>query len=197
MPVLCSVRQVEKRGTKFFRDRPLSRFRETPAWNESCATLSNFIFSNENWGVERLGNPKRIGSIRRDGNRRGGCHLDSRVAKSTVVVGGCVESWVIYLSLVVQVNESAGRNDDAYRRERERAAVCNENIKKPLELIGVGVKQFHSREQKAALATKLRSWKSAILFNASRRPVARKTLYAVHGTLARAHTRAPENFLLR
>lgn len=45
---------------------------------------------------------------------------------------------------------------------------------KPFELIGVGVKQFHSGERKAALATKLGSWKSAILFNA--RPVAREAL---------------------
>lgn len=45
---------------------------------------------------------------------------------------------------------------------------------KPFELIGVGVKQFHSGERKAALATKLSSWKSAILFNA--RPVAREAL---------------------
>lgn len=47
---------------------------------------------------------------------------------------------------------------------------------KPFELIGVGVKQFHSGERKAALATKLSSWKSAILFNA--RPVARAKRYA-------------------
>ena len=100
-------------------------------------------------------------------------------------------AWRVWLFIWVwsgRLNGSAGRNDSV--SARERAAVCNENIKKPLELIGVGVKQFHSREQKAALATKLRSWKSAILFNA--RPVVRKTLYAAYTVLAHIHAR--ENF---
>lgn len=58
---------------------------------------------------------------------------------------------------------------------------------KPFELIGVGVKQFHSGERKAALATKLSSWKSAILFNA--RPVAREALRVKITDLVRARVR--------
>lgn len=48
----------------------------------------------------------------------------------------------------------------------KRVGTKQRKYQKPFELIGVDLKQFHSREQKAALATKLRSWKSAILFNA-------------------------------